>query len=272
MAQKPGRSSRVSTPVDAEARGLAYTAAREVIAPPNSGWPALSDALADDAMRKRGTGRKRVLARIDAELGAPWLRIIEAPDYVGWRRLAGSLTGTFKDGLTPDPAFDVSCTLEVLDLAVTRAGWAFTPGCLTVSMHALGRLVQRGRVRTTTGLRAAVLDLHDTLLRLPELTACSMINSRLGLNPREQRAQLLLPGPNGGAWATRLLLVELERTRTLRPIWAARTFLDQDQLDDAQASVVAGLRASMLPDRYSPGSAGYGMLRPAMPRPPEDGA
>ncbi len=260
----------MSAPVDAEARGLAYATARQVIAPANSGWPMLPDALADDAVRKTGTGRKRALARIDAKLGAPWLRIIEAPDYVGWRRLAGSLSGTFKDGLTPDPAFDLTCTLEILDLAVTPAGWTFTPGCLTVSMHALGRLVQRGRVRSTAHLQAAVLDLHDTLLRLPEATVCAMINDRLGTNPRQQRTDLLLPGRSGGAWATSMLLVELERTHTLRPIWAARTFLDQDQLDEAQASVVAGLRTSMMPDRYSPGSAGYGMLRPAMPRPPED--
>ncbi|BDG74048.1 hypothetical protein Rmf_39770 [Roseomonas fluvialis] len=231
----------------------------------------LPNALADDAVRKTGEGRKRALAWIDTALGAPWLRIIDAPDYVGWRRLAGSLTGTFRDGLTPDPAFDQSCTLEILDLAVTRTGWAFTPGCLTVSMHALGRLVQRGRVRATAALRAAVLDLHDTLLRMPEATVGAMINARLGINPSEQRADLLLPGPAGGAWATTILLVELERTRTLRPMWAARTYLDQDQLDDSQASAVAGLRRSMLPDRYSPGSAGYGMLRPAMPRPPEDG-
>lgn len=261
----------MSAPVDAEARGLAYAAARQVVAPANSGWPTLPDALADDAVRKTGAGRKRARARIDTELGASWVRIIDAPDYVGWRRLAGSHTGTFKDGLMPDPAFDTSYTLEVLDLAVTRAGWAFTPGCLTVSMHALGRLVQRGRVRATASLQAAALDLHDTLLRLPEATVCSMINDRLGIDPREQRADMLLPGPAGGAWATTLRLGELARTRTLRPIWAARTFLDQDQLDDAQASVVSGLRTSMLPDRYSPGSAGYGMLRPAMPRPPEDG-
>ena len=260
----------MSAPVDAEARGLAYAAARQVNAPVNAGWPTLSDSLAADAVRKTGTGRERARARIDTELGALWLRIINAPDYVGWRRLAGSLTGTFKDGLMPDPAFDQSYTLEVLDLAVTRAGWAFTPGCLTVSVHALGRLVQRGRVRATSGLQAAVLELHDTLLQMPEATACSMINERLAINPHEHRADVLLPGPAGGAWATTIRLVELERTRTLRPIWTARTFLDRDQLDDRQTSEVAGLRSSLLPDRYSPGSAGYGMLRPAMPRPPDD--
>lgn len=262
----------VSAPVDAEARGLAYSAARQVAVPANSGWPQLPDALAVDAVRKSGTGRKRARARIDTLLGAPWLRIIDAPDFISWRRLGGSLIGTIEDGLTPDPAFDRSCTLEVLDLAITRAdGCLGTTGCLTVSMHALGRLVQRGRVRTQANLQAAVLELHDSLLRLPEATVCEMINARRKINPHEERADVLLPGPSGGAWATTIRVVELRRTGTLRPLWTVRTFLDQDQLDDAQASGVAGLRTSMLPDRYSPGSAGYGMLRPAMPRPTENG-
>lgn len=138
----------------------------------------------NDAAWKGGKGRESALARIEAKLGAPWVRIMDR--YV-------------QPGLTYDPAFDLTCTLEVLDLALTRVGCAFTPDFLTASTHALDRLVQRRRERITAGLLAAVTDLHDTLPRLPEAAVCNMINARFGINPREERADLLLPGPSAGA-------------------------------------------------------------------------
>ncbi len=249
-----------SVPVDNESKGIA----RRFLADASE-YETVSQKYFNAASRFKSDfankGPKGAIRAADAaarmlpaSVRKPWFLDIDNR-AVAWRFLARSRRGPMlrayeADGEGHDFALHEHQSVGMAVLAMLNDDIHLGPSYTVVTMHALGRLCQRGGARTNDAITKAVLALHNDIGRMPTSEAVELLS-------RPEGQVLWFPSTHG-AWALETLKVYTETNSGVSDEefrLVARTWLSRDELMGDQEFQVDRVRNGFLSSIGDPNAA-----------------